>query len=62
MLQDDVFARLLTLSNVLITGHQGFFTREALTAIADTTLANLSRFEETGEPLHPVTIDMVAGR
>ncbi len=41
VLQDDVFARLLTFPNVLITGHQGFFTREALTAIAATTLANL---------------------
>jgi D-lactate dehydrogenase len=41
VLQDDVFARLLTFSNVLITGHQAFFTREALAAIAQTTLANL---------------------
>ncbi len=30
VLQDDVFARLLTFPNVLITGHQGFFTREAM--------------------------------
>jgi D-lactate dehydrogenase len=41
VLQDDVFARLLTFPNVLITGHQAFFTREALSAIAETTLANL---------------------
>lgn len=41
VLQDDVFARLLTFSNVLITAHQAFFTREALAAIAETTLANL---------------------
>ncbi len=60
VLHDDVFARLLTFPNVLITGHQGFFTREAMTAIAETTIANFSRFEETGEPLHPVTMDMVA--
>ena len=62
VLQDDVFARLLTFPNVLITGHQGFFTREAMEAIADTTIANLSRFEETGTPKHPVTMDMLAGR
>jgi D-lactate dehydrogenase len=31
---DDVFARLLTFPNVLITGHQGFFTQEAMSAIA----------------------------
>jgi len=41
ILRDDVFARLLTFPNVLITGHQAFFTAEALTAIASTTIANL---------------------
>lgn len=45
LLQDDVFARLLTFPNVVITGHQAFFTREALTAIADITLANVTHFE-----------------
>lgn len=54
ILQDDLFARLLTFPNVLITGHQAFFTAEALTAIAATTLANLDAFERTGKPLHPV--------
>lgn len=44
LLQDDVFARLLTFPNVVITGHQAFFTREALTAIADITLANINHF------------------
>jgi D-lactate dehydrogenase len=51
---DDVFARLLTFPNVLITGHQGFFTQEALAAIADVTIANITAFEEHGAPLHPV--------
>lgn len=45
LLQDDVFARLLTFPNVVITGHQAFFTREALTAIAESTLANITHFE-----------------
>ncbi len=45
ILQDDVFARLLTFSNVIITGHQAFFTREALTNIAETTLSNINAFE-----------------
>jgi D-lactate dehydrogenase len=45
LLQDDVFARLLTFPNVVITGHQAFFTREALTAIAAITLANITHFE-----------------
>ncbi|MFP4166269.1 MAG: 2-hydroxyacid dehydrogenase [Opitutales bacterium] len=45
VMQDDVFARLLTFPNVLITGHQAFFTRNALEKIARTTLDNLSRLE-----------------
>ncbi|QDU78837.1 D-lactate dehydrogenase [Polystyrenella longa] len=45
---DDVLARLLTFPNVIVTGHQGFFTQEALTAIAQTTLQNLSDLAETG--------------
>lgn len=60
VLQDDVFARLLTFPNVLITGHQAFFTREALDAIAETTLANATRFEREGRPEHPVTTEMLA--
>ena len=50
ILADDVFARLLTFPNVLVTGHQAFFTREALAAIAATTLGNCTRFA-AGEPL-----------
>lgn len=53
---DDVFARLLTFPNVLITGHQGFFTQEALRAIAETTIANITQFQLTGAGLHPVTL------
>jgi D-lactate dehydrogenase len=45
VIQDDVFARLTTFPNVLITGHQAFFTRNALASIADTTLSNLSTLE-----------------
>ncbi|MDX1454393.1 MAG: 2-hydroxyacid dehydrogenase [Gammaproteobacteria bacterium] len=40
-IQDDLFMRLTTFPQVLITGHQGFYTREAMTAIASTTLSNL---------------------
>lgn len=45
---DDLFARLLTFPNVIVTGHQGFFTRSALENIAETTLANIREYEETG--------------
>ncbi|WP_375258155.1 2-hydroxyacid dehydrogenase [Citreimonas sp.] len=53
-IRDDVFARLLTFPNVLVTGHQGFFTHEALTAIARTTLDNIAAFARDGAPVHPV--------
>jgi len=44
IIQDDVFERLLTFPNVLITGHQGFFTHEAMSNIAQTTMANINFF------------------
>lgn len=53
VLHDDVFARLLTFPNVLITGHQAFLTTEALTQIAETTLGNLAAFA-SGETTNAV--------
>jgi D-lactate dehydrogenase len=41
---DDTFARLLTFPNVVVTGHQAFFTAEALHTIAATTITNLDDF------------------
>ena len=49
ILDDDNFARLLTYPNVLITAHQAFLTHEALAAIAETTLSNVSAVL-AGEP------------
>jgi len=49
VLTDDVFARLLTFPNVLITAHQAFLTAEALAAIAETTLSNLDDLDD-GRP------------
>jgi D-lactate dehydrogenase len=48
VIQDDVFTRLLTFPNVLVTGHQAFFTAEALGAIAAVTVRNISEFEQSG--------------
>ncbi len=45
IIEDDVFQRLTTFPNVIITGHQAFLTREALMEIAHTTLGNISDFE-----------------
>jgi D-lactate dehydrogenase len=59
IIQDDVFQRLLTFPNVLITGHQAFLTEEALAAIAETTLDSLAE-AEAGRPLtRQVTLEKV---
>ena len=50
---DDVFSRLLTFPNVVVTAHQAFFTRNALEAIAAQTVRNLVHFQR-GEPLEAV--------
>jgi D-lactate dehydrogenase len=52
-LQDDVLARLLTFPNVVITAHQAFLTKEALGAIAQTTLDNISAWA-AGSPQNEV--------
>jgi D-lactate dehydrogenase len=60
-LEDDVLARLLTFPNVIVTAHQGFLTRDALDAIAETTLASVTAFE-AGRPLeHAVRAEDVMG-
>ncbi|MBU6334963.1 MAG: 2-hydroxyacid dehydrogenase [Chloroflexi bacterium] len=56
VLRDDVFARLLTFPNVIITGHQAFFTQTALTAIAETTMANLTAFAAGQVPANLVPL------
>ena len=57
VIRDDTFARLLTFPNVLITGHQGFFTAEALANIAATTIANLTAHASGEGELHRVVVD-----
>lgn len=59
VVQDDVFARLLTFPNVVVTAHQAFFSGEALANIAETTLNNISEFEETGECTNAVIAEEV---
>ncbi|HWC12358.1 MAG TPA: 2-hydroxyacid dehydrogenase [Acidimicrobiales bacterium] len=54
---DDLLSRLLTFPNVLVTGHQGFFTKEALEGIARTTIENITAFERGDGTLHRVTAD-----
>jgi D-lactate dehydrogenase len=44
IIKDATLSRLIGLPNVIVTSHQGFFTREALTNIASTTLENISSY------------------
>lgn len=55
IIDDDVFCRLQTFPNVLITGHQGFFTEEAIKNIVSTTLENVTNFKEKKAPVYWVT-------
>lgn len=59
VIQDDIFGCLLTFSNVLITGHQGFLTEEALVSIAQTTLQNISIFERDGVCENEANLELV---
>lgn len=45
IISDDVLRRLVSFPNVIVTGHQAFFTREAFTTICQTTLRSISEFE-----------------
>ena len=47
---DDVLQRLISFPNVIVTGHQAFFTREAITTICETTLRSATEFAN-GQPL-----------
>ncbi len=59
VIRDDIFSRLLTFPNVLITGHQAFFTHEALAGIAATTIANINDFAQNRPLANEVQADRV---
>ena len=55
-MSDEILARLSSFPNVLITGHQAFFTEQAMTTIAETTIGNITDFEagrSNENTLHP---------
>jgi D-lactate dehydrogenase len=56
IIQDDTFLLLQAFPNVMITAHQAFFTSNALTNIADTTLANITDFEQAKPCLNLVQL------
>lgn len=58
IIQDDIISRLISLPNVLVSGHQAFLTTEALDQIALTTMGNIKSFLEDGILLNEVPIKM----
>ncbi|SFC04193.1 D-lactate dehydrogenase [Parapedobacter composti] len=56
ILNDDTIQLLMSFPNVLVTGHQAFFTMEAMEEIATTTLQNLSRLSQGLEPENPAAL------
>ena len=50
IISDDVFQRLLSFPNVIVTGHQAFLTREAISTICETTINSINEYA-AGQPL-----------
>ena len=56
ILEDDTLARLISMPNVIVTSHQAFLTKEALTNIAQTTLNNINEYLKTGKCSNEVAV------
>lgn len=56
IIDDDTLARLLSFNNVILTSHQGFFTKEALHNIAEVTLRNIRDFLESKPLINRVSL------
>lgn len=56
IIKDDTLSSLISMPNVIVTSHQAFLTREALDAIAKTTIENLKSFFETGKCQNEINI------
>jgi D-lactate dehydrogenase len=60
IIPDDKISRLMSFPNVLVTAHQAYFTDNALLQIAQTTIKNITDFENgTIKPQNEVSIDMI---
>ena len=62
IIEDDILMRLMSFPNVLITSHQGFFTEEALTQIAQTTIDNITAFEQGKKLVNEVVYQPAAAK
>jgi len=54
---DDLIARLLTFPNVVLTGHQAYFTQEAMQNIAETTIQNITTIEQGFQSVNLIPSD-----
>jgi D-lactate dehydrogenase len=61
VIQDDVFMRLLAFPNVIVTARQAYFTSDALSNIAETTLGNISAFERGERSGNEIAIERLRG-
>lgn len=55
IVQDDTLARLISMPNVIVTSHQAFLTKEALSSIAETTCENINKYFD-GNPQNEITL------
>ena len=56
IIEDDVIQRLVSFHNVIVTGHQAFFTQEAIGQIMQTTIESISAFEAGAELVNRVPV------
>ena len=56
IIRDDTLSSLISMPNVIVTSHQAFLTKEALSAIAEITVKNLLEFFKTGKCKNEITI------
>jgi len=55
-LGDDDLSRLMSFPNVILTGHQAFFTEEALEAISKTTINNILDIKKNNKSVNEITL------
>lgn len=55
IIEDDILARLISMPNVIVSSHQAFLTEEALSNIAETTIANIAQIFRDGECENEIT-------
>jgi len=56
VITDDTFQRLLSFPNVIVTGHQGFFTEDAIRTISETTIRSITQFANGETPTTAVAL------